>query len=227
MDFKEIRVKFDKNKIKTAVTADEVKVGDRGWFADNLVSLQKKVEGGSLFLNTVNRIREIHYTKRFRADNDEASLFYPYEEAAYEKLQEEWVKENNIKVGSKVKIVRTVDKTGEYNWYPFEFDKEEVGEIFEIRSISKNEIELERSKSPAYPFFVLKPVKTETYAKKASEIMKWMEENNYTVTEMGVWRPSNWEKGWHVFFFPDMWQSCGKVVSTNWWRSEWVEEREV
>ena len=36
-------MEFDKNKILTVVTADQAKVGQKGWFDDTLVGLKKKV----------------------------------------------------------------------------------------------------------------------------------------------------------------------------------------
>lgn len=66
---------------------------------------------------------------------------------------------------------------------------------------------------------------TTTYVKKASEIIKWLEENGYTPNRYG-----GWDRGTHVAFPPSMVQHCGKPLDKNdgyKWLPEWLEERPI
>lgn len=75
-------MKFDKSKIYTAVNADEVKVGSKGYFADNLTDLKALVADESA--DRFNEILHINpsdnnYRFSFSAGNNYA-LFYLVEE---------------------------------------------------------------------------------------------------------------------------------------------------
>ena len=64
--------------------------------------------------------------------------------------------------------------------------------------------------------------RTETRVKKASEIMKWLEENA-EIDYYGDWicHPNS-------SFVRSMWQYCGKKPSSHWkWNPEWLEEVEI
>lgn len=66
------------------------------------------------------------------------------------------------------------------------------------------------------------PLHKTTYVKKASEIVKWLEDNGYEVDEDGEWH----KKGC-LSFTPRMFECCGKQKSDDWsWLPEWLEERE-
>ena len=69
----------------------------------------------------------------------------------------------------------------------------------------------------------IKPApRTEIRVKKASEIMKWLEENA-KIDDYGDWicHPNS-------AFTRSMWKYCGKKPSTAWmWNSEWLEEVEI
>jgi hypothetical protein len=66
--------------------------------------------------------------------------------------------------------------------------------------------------------------KTETRVKKASEIVKWLEDNGYILDGAG-----NWQDRTGTWFRPEMFFYCGKPVHTNpWeWLPEWLEEVEI
>lgn len=65
------------------------------------------------------------------------------------------------------------------------------------------------------------PVKTTVKVKKASEIVKWLEDNGYRVEYAGYWRnPNNMPD-----FCPCRFQYCGKEPSKDHnWHPEWLEE---
>ena len=78
-------MEFDKNKMLTVVTADQAKVGQKGWFADELGILRERVEKESP--NVLERVdlsedaRYIFETNKFRW-----SLFYPALEPTYRRF---------------------------------------------------------------------------------------------------------------------------------------------
>ena len=64
---------------------------------------------------------------------------------------------------------------------------------------------------------------TETRVKKASEIVKWMEDNGYEVGDTGGWYRKNYPT-----FNNRMFQYCGAAKPSEWnWLPEWLEEVEV
>lgn len=66
------------------------------------------------------------------------------------------------------------------------------------------------------------PVLSRTRVKKASEIVKWLEDNGYRVNENGSWVHFNFEK---LTFSYIMFQYCGKESSDTFdWLDEWLEE---
>jgi len=76
-------MEFDKSKVYTAVNADEVKVGSKGYFADNLRCLQKVVQIEDVVV--FGEIEEICSTEkscRFKGVGESSyNLFYLVEEA--------------------------------------------------------------------------------------------------------------------------------------------------
>lgn len=76
-------MKFDKSKVFSAVNADEVKVGSKGYFADNLKDLECMVDGGHY--HELTRILDESESCRFELraeDSDDLNfyLFYLVEE---------------------------------------------------------------------------------------------------------------------------------------------------
>jgi hypothetical protein len=60
---------------------------------------------------------------------------------------------------------------------------------------------------------------SEPKVKKASEVMKALEDEGYEVDEDGFWM------GDGPTFVPEMWQYCGKVKpDTCFWKKSWLEE---
>lgn len=104
-------MKFDKSKILTCVTADQAKVGQKGWVADNLTDLSRRVS--ECHPITIASITSESMEKRFIANANTNSLFYPAPEHSHAERQAEWVKEHNIQVGTKVRITRDFGKDWE------------------------------------------------------------------------------------------------------------------
>jgi hypothetical protein len=103
-----IKMEFDKNKILTCVTADQAKVGQKGWFANDLETLEAKAiyySPHKLYeiLSEANNLRFKKETLTLWA------LFYPAPEPTYAERQAEWVKENNVKEGTKVRFIKGFD----------------------------------------------------------------------------------------------------------------------
>jgi len=100
-------MEFDKSKILTVVTADQAKIGMKGWFAENIEELRKKVD-----THKTNELLNISYDESdaepFRSclGMFRYSLFYPAPEPTYAERQAEWIKENGLKVGDEVWITR-------------------------------------------------------------------------------------------------------------------------
>ena len=69
---------FDKNKVYTALNADEVKVGSFGFCADSLDHLKMHFHDG--VLDEIDQIGPDYYEKRFGVNNYFYPLFYLVEE---------------------------------------------------------------------------------------------------------------------------------------------------
>lgn len=81
-------MEFDKSRVYTSVNADEVKVGSKGYFADNVYSLQQAVQHNDKeCFGKVDCIKGIDTGFRFVADGTCFSLFYFIEEQEEKKLR--------------------------------------------------------------------------------------------------------------------------------------------
>lgn len=69
---------FDKNKILTSVTADQAKVGMKGYFADDLSELKDNFNSNALYKLSV--IYNETYIYRFGNKMNDYVLFYPIDE---------------------------------------------------------------------------------------------------------------------------------------------------
>ena len=97
-------MEFDRSKILTVVTADQAKVGQKGWFADTLEQLEEKVKcsNPSELIGVLDEAWRCRFEKAI--SNTRWALFYPAPEPTYAERQAEWVKENNVKEGTKVRV---------------------------------------------------------------------------------------------------------------------------
>lgn len=102
-------MEFDKSRVYTSVNADEVKVGSKGYFANNIYSLQQAVQHNDKeCFGKIDYIRGIGTGFRFAAANDTCfSLFYFIEEPKEKELRpyrdndemvEDFKKRFNVKV---------------------------------------------------------------------------------------------------------------------------------
>ena len=163
-------------KKEAMTTVPVFKVGDR-------VRIKKEWEGwGADCAPTVGKIGYIyrfHYTQPelvlvgFRDDEncwfydlDALELVGEADEKSYEERQAEWVKENNLKPGDKVKILRRFER-GECG-VPFGFDDivmtDLIGEICEVYEIIDGAIgvyDKTRSNFRCWPYFCLKKIEYE------------------------------------------------------------------
>ena len=85
-------MEFDKSKVYTAVNADEVKVGSKGYFADNLYELQCVIHNKKDNFFTIKEILKPDEEFRFLAKNlvgdyDSWNLFYLVEEPKEKKFR--------------------------------------------------------------------------------------------------------------------------------------------
>ena len=75
-------MEFDKSKILTVVTADQAKVGQKGWFGEYLDTLKERVEKEQPnVLERVDLSGKVRYI--FRTNGDGYSLFYPAPEPSF------------------------------------------------------------------------------------------------------------------------------------------------
>ena len=80
-------MEFDKAKVFTALNADEIKNGSKGYFADTLEHLKNIVEQERGGFYGVVEINEEYYVSRFRLDKSDFCLFYLVEEPGEKKFR--------------------------------------------------------------------------------------------------------------------------------------------
>lgn len=80
-------MKFDKLKVYTALNADEVKVGSKGYFADSLGGLRTQVEPGNTELKQLTAVTNDFNMSRFCTGSSAFVFFYLVEEPQEKKLR--------------------------------------------------------------------------------------------------------------------------------------------
>lgn len=80
-------MEFDKSKVYTAVNADEVKVGSKGYFADSLGELRTQVEPGNTELKCLTVVTNDFNMSRFCTGSSAFTMFYLVEEPQEKKLR--------------------------------------------------------------------------------------------------------------------------------------------
>ncbi len=82
-------MKFDKNNVFTVLTADSMKIGSKGYYADTIKDLKEIVEQEySGWYGEIEKIRNDSYSDRFDIkDNGSYALFYLVEEPKEKKYR--------------------------------------------------------------------------------------------------------------------------------------------
>lgn len=81
-------MEFDKNKVYTALNADKVKIGSKGFFSDSLACLMKYVTGEDIgSFSSIVRIADADIEHRFYREGSGWNLFYLVEEPKEKKLR--------------------------------------------------------------------------------------------------------------------------------------------
>ena len=97
-------MEFDKNKILTAVTTDQLKDGQMGWIGDYVGNLEIQARDSEPSHISLSKNDKYPFMDEYK----NCSLyFYPAPEHFYTDCQAQWVKENNVKVCTKVRVTRT------------------------------------------------------------------------------------------------------------------------
>lgn len=154
-------MEFDKSKILTVVTADQAKIGQKGWFASNVETLSRLVlEEQPKELLGFDSNNAVH---AFKTAFQNHALFYPAPEPTYAERQAQWVKDNNVKGGTKVRVTRTFteDEDGCECWKHDDLVGK-TGIIQHIIPISLG-VDMNDGYPIALPYFALEVIKEPTY----------------------------------------------------------------
>ena len=103
-------MKFVKTRVYTAFNADEVKVGSKGYFADTINELKRKVDEGDEPLTLVKICGEEAATRFTTLSASVYLLFYLVEEPK-EKIYQPYYNTDEIPGGALLKIVVSSDGT--------------------------------------------------------------------------------------------------------------------
>ena len=77
-------MEYDKDRIYTALTADEIKRGSKGYYADCLEDLEERVRSDNkACYGEVMRINPTSFTYRFKLSESDFALFYLVEEKKF------------------------------------------------------------------------------------------------------------------------------------------------
>jgi hypothetical protein len=96
-------MEFDKNKILTVVTADQARIGQKGWFSNHPNLLKSYMER-----QTPDTLKDLDMDmdSPFYDGYNYFNLFYPAPEPTYKERQTEWVVKNKVCIGTKVRVTR-------------------------------------------------------------------------------------------------------------------------
>lgn len=160
-------MEFDKNKILTVVTADQAKVGQKGWFAVLPQYIQETMSGGQepSVLSNIDLDSPSPFT---REGGYAWTLFYPAPEPSYAERQAQWVMQKKVEIGTKVRITRnfTSNEDGSdcVNGTENVHKKGIVGKVGQVETVS-NDCVVVNVPSGRWlcPFTVLEVIKEPTY----------------------------------------------------------------
>jgi len=172
-------MKFDKSKILTVITADKLKEGQMGWINDYVEYLKSDIKSISPY--KVFRTNKTNIEFPFEAEHRGVRrYFYPAPDPTYAERQAEWVKENNVKGGTNVRVTRTFteNEDGSCCW---EHD-DLVGMTGVVRDygIAHHNLGVDMSDGSfrTVPYFALEVIKEPTYRpfKNAEEFKPYRDE---------------------------------------------------
>lgn len=103
-------MEFDKTRVYSACNADEVKVGSKGYFADSISELKRKISEGDEPLTLVKICGEEAATRFTTLSASVYLLFYLVKEPEEKKYQP-YYNTDEIPGGALLKIVSNVDGT--------------------------------------------------------------------------------------------------------------------
>ena len=103
-------MEFDKTRVYSAYNADEVKVGSKGYFADSISDLKKKVDEGSELL-TLTKIYGEESATRFSITSISSYILFYLVEEPEEKVYRPYNDTAEIPGGALHKIVVSSDGT--------------------------------------------------------------------------------------------------------------------
>ena len=103
-------MKFDKTRVYSACNADEVKVGSKGYFADSINDLKKKVNEGSELL-TLTKIYGEESATRFSISSISSYILFYLVEEPEEKTYRPYNNTDEIPGGALHKIAVSSDGT--------------------------------------------------------------------------------------------------------------------
>lgn len=156
-------MKYNRDKVLTVMTANNAKVGQKGWFADN-----PKEMGEICYTQSPKTLKEINdwrWMRRFSTGEDSFAFFYPAQEPTYAERQAQWVKENNVKAGTKVRVTRTFaeDEDGSCCWG--HDDLVGMTGVVGYYGIAHHSLGVDMSDGSfiAIPYFALEVIKKPTY----------------------------------------------------------------
>ena len=99
-------MKFDKSKILTVVTADQLKEGQLGWINDTIRYLKSDIQNISPYkIFSTSKVLDNIGDFPFIAEGRGIRRYF-YPAPTYAERQAEWVKENNVKVGTKFRFTK-------------------------------------------------------------------------------------------------------------------------
>jgi len=202
-------MEFDKNKVLTCVTADQARVGQKGWFGETLSSLEKRVEKEPPeVLERIWLSGDRRYI--FMTSNDSWSLFYPAPEPTYAERQAQWVKENDVKEGTKVRVTRAFTENEDGSRCLEHDDLVGMTGVVSEYGIGSHYLAVDMSDGSmiAVPYFALEVIKEPTYRpfKTAEEFKPYRDK---------------WLRHGGVIFQHDGYYDCGILIGNE--RFSWKE----
>lgn len=163
-------MEFDKSKILTVVTADNLKCKQKGWIHTSICLLRIEMNTFEPYPVFLSNDLELPFV----SEGKSGMFFYPAPEPTYAERQAEWIRQNNVKAGTKVRVTRTFteDEDGSCCW---EHD-DLVGKTGIIQNICPHNlvINMNERNFRAVPYFALEVIKEPTYRPYNSEELNYI-----------------------------------------------------